>query len=97
MTGGYVTEQGELWALLRSLLVAVAEDLEECLQSDTNAALQPLRARLLLKNIDEFAQKLPSVSGIDLPALNCQGKTPAAQAQSEILKFVAIIDNNVVN
>lgn len=91
-----MSEQKLAWSLLRELLVAVSEDLGESLEADPSAALQPMRARLLLRNIDAFLAE-SSIATTRPPDISTVTKTPAETARKEIDEFVAVIDNNVVN
>ncbi len=82
------------WALLKDLLEAVVNDLDESLGQNELAMLQTLRSILLLKKSRKFLADF-GIAVVALPALSETGKTPGVMAKSEIERFIAEIDTYI--
>lgn len=84
----------ESWSLLKPLLEAVVQDLEESLALNEFAALQTLRSRLILKKCRKLLCDY-HITQVSLPALSEVNKTPGAKAKLALAEFIADVDTYI--
>ena len=77
----------ESWSLLKPLLEAVVQDLEESLALNEFAALQTLRSRLILNKCRKLLCDY-HITQVYLPALSEVNKTLGAKAKLALAEFI---------
>ena len=86
----------ESWSLLKPLLEAVVQDLDESLALNEFARLQTLRSTLLLKKCQKLLNDY-HISQVSLPALSDVDKTPSVSAKVALETFIADIDAHIAS